>query len=164
MIPGAYGDRSLLFAGVYVAMRVVLAALAGHSLGWRSPVLRSYGSGLVAGPLQLAGGILPGTTRMVLWSLQRCLRTHRQRRRLRRRKRRRPRLRRRARPRSRLRHLQARPRRRRHRLRHVTQYRKVRGMLLPPHASFVSPPVSGENSAPTCGRRSSGGSRGLVSG
>ncbi|MEU4482901.1 low temperature requirement protein A [Micromonospora sp. NPDC023966] len=40
-----------------------------HSLGWRSPVLRSYGSGLVAGPLQLAGGMLPGTTRMVLWSL-----------------------------------------------------------------------------------------------
>ncbi|MGI5146798.1 low temperature requirement protein A [Plantactinospora sp. CA-294935] len=70
MIPDAYGERGLLFAGVYLAMRVLLAALAlGTPHGWRSPVLRAYGSGLVAGPLQLAGGLLHGTTRIVLWSI-----------------------------------------------------------------------------------------------
>lgn len=69
-IPRAYGDRGLLFVGVYLAMRVLLAALAlGTPHGWRSPVFRTYGSGLVAAPLQLAGGLLHGTTRTVLWSI-----------------------------------------------------------------------------------------------
>ncbi|MBQ0988695.1 low temperature requirement protein A [Micromonospora sp. PSH03] len=69
-VPGAFGDRGLLFVGVYLAMRVLLAALALRTPGgWRSPVFRPYGSGLVAGPLQLAGGLLHGTTRIVLWSI-----------------------------------------------------------------------------------------------
>ncbi|GLZ60824.1 low temperature requirement protein A [Micromonospora sp. NBRC 107095] len=69
-VPGAFGDRGLLFVGVYLTMRVLLAALSLRTPGgWRSPVFRPYGSGLVAGPLQLAGGLLHGTTRIVLWSI-----------------------------------------------------------------------------------------------
>ncbi|MEV7327279.1 low temperature requirement protein A [Micromonospora sp. NPDC093244] len=69
-IPGAFDDQGLLFVGVYLAMRVLLAALALRTPGgWRSPVFRPYGSGLVAGPLQLAGGLFSGSTRIVLWSI-----------------------------------------------------------------------------------------------
>ncbi|MEV2238113.1 low temperature requirement protein A [Micromonospora sp. NPDC049891] len=69
-VSGAFGDEGLLFVGVYLAMRVLLAALALRTPGgWRSPVFRPYGSGLVAGPLQLAGGLLHGTARVVLWSI-----------------------------------------------------------------------------------------------
>ncbi|MFI6259350.1 low temperature requirement protein A [Micromonospora zamorensis] len=69
-VPGAFDGRGLLFVGVYLTMRILLAALALRTPGgWRSPVFRPYGSGLVAGPLQLAGGLLHGTTRMVLWSI-----------------------------------------------------------------------------------------------
>ncbi|WP_433309230.1 low temperature requirement protein A [Micromonospora sp. CA-269861] len=69
-VPGAFDDRGLLFAGVYVTMRILLGALALRTPGgWRSPVFRPYGSGLLAGPLQLAGGLLHGTTRIVLWSI-----------------------------------------------------------------------------------------------
>ncbi|MFC3499581.1 low temperature requirement protein A [Micromonospora krabiensis] len=69
-VPDAFDDRGLLFVGAYLAMRVLLAALASRTPGgWRSPVLRTYRTGLVAGPLQLAGGLLHGTTRIVLWSM-----------------------------------------------------------------------------------------------
>ncbi|WLS45416.1 low temperature requirement protein A [Micromonospora profundi] len=51
-------------------MRVPLAALALCTPGgWSSPVFRTYRTGLVAGPLQLAGGLFNGTTRIVLWSI-----------------------------------------------------------------------------------------------
>ncbi|MGW5557518.1 low temperature requirement protein A [Micromonospora sp. NPDC003944] len=69
-VPGAFDDRGLLFVGVYLTMRVLLAAMALRTPGgWRSPVFRTYRTGLVAGPLQLAGGLLNGTTRIVLWSI-----------------------------------------------------------------------------------------------
>ncbi|MET8265704.1 low temperature requirement protein A [Micromonospora arida] len=69
-VPGAFDNRGLLFVGVYLTMRVLLAALALRTPGgWRSPVFRTYRTGLVSGPLQLAGGLLHGTTRIVLWSM-----------------------------------------------------------------------------------------------
>lgn len=69
-VEGAFDSRGLLFAGVYLTMRVLVAALALRTPGgWRSPVFLPYGSGLVSGPLQLAGGLLHGTTRIVLWTI-----------------------------------------------------------------------------------------------
>ncbi|MFD7987463.1 low temperature requirement protein A [Kitasatospora indigofera] len=66
-LPGAYGRRGLLLGGAYWAARLVLLGMLARMPG----VLRGpYGIGaLVSGPLLLAGGLLDGGPRLLLWSL-----------------------------------------------------------------------------------------------
>ncbi|MEU8501781.1 low temperature requirement protein A [Streptomyces lavendulae] len=67
-LPGAFGDRGVLFAGAYFCARVVLAALA-HGRSRRlapTPVTLSV---LISGPLLLTGAFLDGGTRTCLWAL-----------------------------------------------------------------------------------------------
>ncbi|GIG87145.1 low temperature requirement protein A [Plantactinospora endophytica] len=70
-IPGAYGDRGLLFGCAYLTIRFLLAGLALQNLHqWRAFFLGPFGVGsIVAGPLLLAGGLTSGTTRTVLWAI-----------------------------------------------------------------------------------------------
>lgn len=67
-VPQAYGDRGLLFAGGYAAVRVVLL----QSIGWRRVIgpLTPYSAAVfVSSPFYLAGGALHGSARVVLWVL-----------------------------------------------------------------------------------------------
>ncbi len=66
--PQAYGDRGLLFAGGYAAVRVVLL----QSSGWHRVTgrLSPYSTAVfVSSPLYLLGGVLHGNARVVLWAL-----------------------------------------------------------------------------------------------
>ncbi|MFD7263689.1 low temperature requirement protein A [Streptomyces sp. NPDC059874] len=67
-LPGAFGDRGLLFAGAYFCARLLLAALA-HGVGRRPTLTPAIVSVLVSGPLLLAGGFLDGNARTGLWAL-----------------------------------------------------------------------------------------------
>ncbi|MFD9124627.1 low temperature requirement protein A [Kitasatospora sp. NPDC059571] len=66
-LPGAYGDRGALFGAGYWAARIVLFWLLWRVPGvWRGP----YGVGAaVSGPLMLAGGLVDGPARELLWAL-----------------------------------------------------------------------------------------------
>jgi low temperature requirement protein LtrA len=66
-VPGAYGDRAVLFGGGYLALRIVLAVL--YFRGRRFIVSPFSVALLVSGPLLLAGAYTPGTARIVLWAL-----------------------------------------------------------------------------------------------
>lgn len=65
-IPGAYGDRGLLYGGAYWVARLVLQVLA---LRWQSLHLNSFLVGaVVTGPLLVAGGLVEGNARIALWA------------------------------------------------------------------------------------------------
>ncbi|MCZ4123442.1 low temperature requirement protein A [Streptomyces sp. H39-S7] len=65
-VPGAYGDRGLLFGASYWVARLVLQGLA---LRWQHLHLNSFlVSAVVTGPLLLAGGLVEGNARIALWA------------------------------------------------------------------------------------------------
>ncbi|MEU3460456.1 low temperature requirement protein A [Streptomyces sp. NPDC006733] len=65
-IPGAFGDRGLLYGGAYWVARLVLQALA---LRWQDLRLNSFLiAAVVTGPLMLAGGLAEGNARIALWA------------------------------------------------------------------------------------------------
>jgi low temperature requirement protein LtrA len=67
-IPGAYGDRGVLFGAAYLFLRLVLGVLVFRD--WRGLALNSFTVGaFVTGPLLLVGGFAHGTPRLVLWGL-----------------------------------------------------------------------------------------------
>jgi low temperature requirement protein LtrA len=67
-VPGAYGDRGLLFGASYLFLRIVLAVLVFGQ--WREVRLNAFTVGVgVTGPLLLAGGLTHGTARLVLWAV-----------------------------------------------------------------------------------------------
>ena len=62
----AYGDRGLLLGAGYMLLRVILAAAVFR--GWRmSPNAFSVGL-LLTGPLLVAGGLVDGSARVLLWA------------------------------------------------------------------------------------------------
>ncbi|WP_354640648.1 low temperature requirement protein A [Kitasatospora camelliae] len=69
-LPGAYGPRGVLLGAGYWAARLVLLWLVGRIPGaWHGP----YGVGaLVSGPLLVAGGLLDGPARTLLWAAAAC--------------------------------------------------------------------------------------------
>ncbi|WP_330334708.1 low temperature requirement protein A [Streptomyces sp. NBC_00536] len=66
-VPGAFGDRGVLFGAAYLVARVTLAALVFR----RGPLAATpvSVSVVVTGPLLLAGGFLDGPARVALWTL-----------------------------------------------------------------------------------------------
>jgi low temperature requirement protein LtrA len=72
-LPGAFGERGLVFAGAYVAIHVggqlfiLVLALWGHELQRRS-IRVLFWFGVSAVPW-LAGALVPGTARVILWTL-----------------------------------------------------------------------------------------------
>lgn len=76
-IPGAFGDRGLMFALAYVAIQVGRAAFAfitlRRSLGASHPLSRTFQRALfwhvVAGVMWILGGLLEGEARYALWGL-----------------------------------------------------------------------------------------------
>jgi low temperature requirement protein LtrA len=67
-LPGAYGDRGVLFGASYLFLRIVLGVLVFRD--WRGISLNSFSVGVaVTGPLLLIGGLTTGTPRLVLWAL-----------------------------------------------------------------------------------------------
>src|SRR5262249_2884211 len=67
-VPGAYGARGLRFGAGYLLLRLVLAVLVYAD--WRGVWLNSFTVGAFStGPLLLAGGLVSGTPRIVLWAL-----------------------------------------------------------------------------------------------
>jgi low temperature requirement protein LtrA len=67
-LPQAYGTRGLLFGVSYWAARLVLFPLAQRS--YRSVRFNPFTAGaFVTGPLLLAGGLVNGSARVVLWAL-----------------------------------------------------------------------------------------------
>lgn len=66
-VPGAFGDRGLLFACAYFGARLSLALLVHPGLRLRpSPVAMSL---VLGGPLLVAGAFLDGWARTALWAL-----------------------------------------------------------------------------------------------
>jgi low temperature requirement protein LtrA len=67
-IPQAYAGRGLLFGAAYLFLRLVLGVLVFRN--WRGIRWNSFSVGvLVTGPLLLAGGLVHGAPRIILWSL-----------------------------------------------------------------------------------------------
>ena len=71
-IHGAFGDQSLLFAGMYVLIQVgrnlaAVVALHGHKL--QRNFFRLTFWFVVSGILWIVGGAIGGTTRNVLWTV-----------------------------------------------------------------------------------------------
>ncbi|PWU54036.1 low temperature requirement protein A [Micromonospora globispora] len=71
-LPDAFGERGLVFAGVYVAMHIgrqlfLVLALRGHELQRRTIRLLFWFS--VSAVPWIAGALVPGTARGVLWTL-----------------------------------------------------------------------------------------------
>jgi low temperature requirement protein LtrA len=70
-LPGAFGERGLVFAGAYVAMQVGRTAFAVAALGAEPGLRRSFQRVLAwmvaCGVLWLAGGLAVGAARYVLW-------------------------------------------------------------------------------------------------
>ncbi|MFC4104917.1 low temperature requirement protein A [Micromonospora zhanjiangensis] len=66
-LPEAYGPRGMLFAGAYVALRVLLAAL--YLRGRQTFIVTPQIAVCVTGPLMLAGGLAPMPWRTLLWAL-----------------------------------------------------------------------------------------------
>ncbi len=65
-VPDAYHGRGVLFAGSYVAARLVLLWLAKRG-GKKAPITYSVAA-LVAGPLLLLGAFLPPLPRLLVWA------------------------------------------------------------------------------------------------
>ena len=66
-VPGAYGDRGVLFGAAYLAVRIVLLVMV-----WRAGKMPSVSFWVavgVSGPLLLIGGFLPPPVRFALWGL-----------------------------------------------------------------------------------------------
>ncbi|MGW4380268.1 low temperature requirement protein A [Kitasatospora sp. NPDC004531] len=66
-LPGAFGDRGVLFGGAYWAARLVLIGLLARRVRriWLGP----YGvAAFVSGPLLVVGGLLPSPARELLWA------------------------------------------------------------------------------------------------
>ncbi|WP_035848943.1 low temperature requirement protein A [Kitasatospora azatica] len=65
-LPDAYGSRGLLFGLSYWVARLVLLAMLSSLAGaWRGP----FGIGpVISGPLLVAGGLVAGDARLVLWA------------------------------------------------------------------------------------------------
>ena len=72
-IPGAFGERGLMFATGYVAIQVGRTAFVLAALGGNHPLSRNFQRVLswyvVSGPLWIMGGLLEGEARYVLWGL-----------------------------------------------------------------------------------------------
>ncbi|MCO1594221.1 low temperature requirement protein A [Micromonospora sp. RHAY321] len=69
-IPRAYDDYGLLFVAIYVAGRVLLTGLAlRHLPSWRRLLVGPYGVFLLTGPLLLAGALVQGAARVILWAV-----------------------------------------------------------------------------------------------
>ncbi|PWR12587.1 low temperature requirement protein A [Micromonospora acroterricola] len=69
-IPRAYDDHGLLFVAIYLVGRVLLAGLALRGLpSWRPLFVGPYGVFLLTGPLLLAGALVQGSARIVLWAV-----------------------------------------------------------------------------------------------
>ncbi len=65
-IPGAYGDRAMLFAVSYLAVRTLLLVLVARTRGWfANPFSVAV---FVAAPLRLAGAALGGAWQVALWT------------------------------------------------------------------------------------------------
>ena len=69
-VPGAYGDRGLLFGVVYAVLRLVLwLAMRQVTRAGGSPPLGPYTTNaFVAAPLFLLGGVLDGPARVAAWA------------------------------------------------------------------------------------------------
>ena len=66
-VPGAYGERGVLFGAAYLAVRIVLLFMV-----WRAGKMPSVSFWVavgVSGPLLLIGGFLPPPVRFALWGL-----------------------------------------------------------------------------------------------
>ncbi|RKN22018.1 low temperature requirement protein A [Micromonospora musae] len=69
-IPGAYEDHGLLFVGVYIASRALLAVLALRKrLSWRNLLVGPYVFFLLVGPLLVAGALMDGAPRIAFWAV-----------------------------------------------------------------------------------------------
>jgi low temperature requirement protein LtrA len=67
-VPEAYGERGLLFALSYLAMRVVLAALVWPT--HRSIPINSFTAAVfVTGPLLVLGALVDGNARVAVWAV-----------------------------------------------------------------------------------------------
>jgi low temperature requirement protein LtrA len=66
-IPGAYGDRAVLFAVAYLALRLVLLVLVtpGRGLFLNPFTVAAFGTG----PARVVGALLGGSAQLWLWSL-----------------------------------------------------------------------------------------------
>ncbi len=71
VIPEAFTERGLLFAGAYVAMQIGRTSFVIWGMGPRPPLRRNFQRILVwhvgSGILWIAGGLVSGTTRELLW-------------------------------------------------------------------------------------------------
>ncbi|MFK3982378.1 low temperature requirement protein A [Micromonospora sp. NPDC050397] len=68
-ISGAWGARGPLFAAAFLTMRVVLGVLVLRNLPIRRALFHGpFGAGFLSGPLLLAGAVVEGTPRIVLWA------------------------------------------------------------------------------------------------
>ncbi|MBW5799138.1 low temperature requirement protein A [Halomonas elongata] len=74
-LPEAFGDRGLIFAGCFAAMQVgrslfILLSLRGHALAdLTANYQRILGWACIGAVFWLAGGLVEGPTRLVLWAL-----------------------------------------------------------------------------------------------
>ncbi|MEV6299696.1 low temperature requirement protein A [Actinoplanes sp. NPDC051861] len=67
-LPYAYDDRGALLGAAYWGARLILAALVFR--GWRNIPINTFSvSAVLTGPLMLAGGLVDGPARIVLWTL-----------------------------------------------------------------------------------------------
>lgn len=66
-VPGAYGDRGVLFGASYLAIRIVLLIMVWRA--GRMPMVSFLVAAFLSGPLLLIGGFLPAPIRFVLWTL-----------------------------------------------------------------------------------------------
>lgn len=66
-VPGAYGERGVLYASGYLAVRVLLAAILFRRIPFQ---LNPIAVGLtISGPLIFLGGFLHGTAREAVWAV-----------------------------------------------------------------------------------------------
>ncbi|HEY4023239.1 MAG TPA: low temperature requirement protein A, partial [Pseudonocardiaceae bacterium] len=66
-VPGAYGDRGVLFGASYLAVRIVLLIMIRRA--GRMPMVSFLVAAFISGPLLLVGGFLPPPIRFALWGL-----------------------------------------------------------------------------------------------
>jgi low temperature requirement protein LtrA len=71
VLPDAFGDQGLVFAGAFVAMQVGRSAFVVAATAEQTPLRRNFQRivcwGVASGVLWVAGGIAAGSTRELLW-------------------------------------------------------------------------------------------------